>query len=86
MKLAHFPLEHVKNIVILVRRMVAIWDEAVVHSFRYFGVIVIEIAIYCNIFDIVEKGINFRYHAHTVDLAVWLEEVHVAPEASKSIM
>jgi len=42
-----------------------------VSSFRYFGVTVIGRAHFLNTFNIVEKGMNFGYLAHTVALAVW---------------
>jgi len=54
----------------LVGRTQAILREVFVSGFRYFGVTVISRAHFLNIFDIVEKGMNLRYVAHTVALAV----------------
>jgi hypothetical protein len=51
--------------------MVAILDEVFVSGFRYFGVNVIGGTLFPNTFNIVEKGMNFGYLAHTVALAVW---------------
>jgi hypothetical protein len=51
--------------------MVAILDEVFVNGFRYFGGSVIGRAHFPNTFDIVEKGMNFGYLAHTAALAVW---------------
>jgi hypothetical protein len=51
--------------------MVDIVDEVFVSGFRNFSVTVIGRAHFPNSFDIVEKGMNFGYLAHTVALAVW---------------
>jgi hypothetical protein len=51
--------------------MVAILAEVFMSGFRYFGVTVVGRAQFRNTFDIVEKGMNFGYLAHTMALAVW---------------
>jgi hypothetical protein len=66
--------------------MVAILDKVFMSSFRYFSVTVVGRAYFPNIFDIVEKGMNFGYLAHTVALVVWYGEVNVAADATEHIL
>jgi hypothetical protein len=51
--------------------MAAILKEVVASSCTNFSLSVLRIAQIPNTFDIVEKGINSGYFAHTVALAVW---------------
>jgi len=65
-----FTSYQLQNIV-LVGRMVAILDEVLVSSFRYFHVTVISRAHFFNTFNIVKMEMDYGYLAHTVALAVW---------------
>jgi hypothetical protein len=69
-----------------VGRIVAIVVEGFVSGFSYFVVTVIASAHFPNKFDIVEKEMNYEYHAQTVALAVWYDEVDVAADATKRIL
>ena len=55
-------------------------------SFRHFSVTIIKRTNFPHTFSLVERGMNFCDHLHTVAPAVLYKEVDVAADAAKCIL